>query len=800
MPRLTSGSALPGQPSTTHLTAAVCLALVLSSSKVASAENVARDAGAPGAPGPASASGNPSVPPPTPVMSAGDDDAQGEASQAASEGEQGSASGPRQPTAEGSQREAQATGGASGSASPSATPAPAKEGTMKLDDISVTATREERLTLDVPQAIVVVGKDRLDAVSILNVKDALASTPGVLVDSKNGGYDARLIIRGAGLRANYGIREIMFLRDGVPLTDPDSLTRLDWLDTQDIERIEISKGPGNLYSPGSAGGAVQIFSRSVFDNAADGGKISRGSFERWSFHVRSSAHNARGALALSASMRMEDNDWRAWNRFDSKQVSFKQGLILNGTGTLESEVAYTESNIQLPGAMDPTLFQVFEDTGRQLTTSEPWQNSGRYSRIVFANVKLEQPIGNLLLKPRLYYSQWTHRHPVTGVINVTHDWTHIAGTDLELQQRHTTGRLPRTLVVGLTFKAQWNDDIRKYQYQDVSVQNDRIVATLSDAQGALMEQGTQENLLGGVFVQESLQPFHWLILDLGGRLDRMRFGLTQDEAIAYSYASGNYVPGAGHESVSRSMWLPAPKAGLTLKVTEQWSAYLSAAVAYQVPTESELTYNQNLDTARTTAYEVGTKLRSQRLSSDLCVYLMKVNNEIVSYRQNGVTVYENAGATNKRGLEASASLRLLLGIDVGFSYAYSDYTYASFIEQAGQAPADRSGKRLPYVPRHQGSLFASWRHPWGLQVRAETNTWGRYYLDNANSDSYKGYAWLTGVSAMCTRGRHRVALEAQNIFDQRYAAEVTKDTSGRVLYSAGAPRTILVTYQLRGMP
>jgi hypothetical protein len=30
--------------------------------------------------------------------------------------------------------------------------------------------------------------------------------------------------------------------------------------------------------------------------------------------------------------------------------------------------------------------------------------------------------------------------------------------------------------------------------------------------------------------------------------------------------------------------------------------------------------------------------------------------------------------------------------------------------------------------------------------------------------------------------------------------EVTKDTSGKILYSAGTPRTILATYQLRGMP
>lgn len=671
---------------------------------------------------------------------------------------------------------------------------------MKLDEISVTATREERPTLDVPQAIAVIGKERLESSAVFNVKDAIVGTPGVLIDTKNGGYDARLIIRGAGLRANYGIREVMFLRDGVPLTDPDSLTRLDWVDTQDIQRIEISKGPGNLYSPGSAGGAIQIFSRSVFDPGPDGGSLSRGSFERWNLHLRTSARTDRLAMALSATVRSDENGWRTWNRFDSKQVSFKQGFVLSETGTLESEIAYTEANIQLPGSMNAELYQRFKDTGRQEGASEPWKHSGRYSRILFANAKVEQTFGNTVIKPRVYYSWWTHRHPVTGAINVTQNGTNVLGTDLESQTRHQRGWWKGTFVAGVTFKAQWNNDVRKYQYRDVQTANNRIVATLSDTRGDLMQQGSHQNILGGVFLQESWQPVPWLLFDIGGRLDRTRFVLENDELTAYNYSTGSYGPGAGQERVRRSLWLPAPKAGLTFKLNDKLSVYGSAAQAYQVPTESELTYNRQLDAARSTSYEIGVKTRSRYLTADLCGYLTYVKDEIVSFRQNGITVYENAGSTNKKGLEAAATLRFPYGAELGFAYSYNDFRYDKFVEQAGQAPADRSGNRLPYAPKHQGSLFALWRHPWGLQLRIQSDTWGSYYLDNANSEKYDGYAWLTGLSAKWVRGQHTVGFEAQNVFDQRYAMEVTKDTSGKVLYSAGLPRTLLATYQFRRGP
>ena len=66
-----------------------------------------------------------------------------------------------------------------------------------LDAVSVTATREARATAEVPQAIAVVGKEAMDQKKMFNVKEALQEIPGVLIDSKNGGFDARLIIRGA---------------------------------------------------------------------------------------------------------------------------------------------------------------------------------------------------------------------------------------------------------------------------------------------------------------------------------------------------------------------------------------------------------------------------------------------------------------------------------------------------------------------------------------------------------------------------------------------------------------------------
>jgi iron complex outermembrane receptor protein len=667
------------------------------------------------------------------------------------------------------------------------------------EEISVTATRAPRRSRDVPQAIAVVGREQIQDKVTFNVKDVVVNTPGVLVESKNGGYDSRLLIRGAGLKANYGVREIMVLRDGVPLTDPDSLSRLDWIDTQDIERIEISKGPGNLFSPGSAGGAIQIISRSVFDPGADAGEAAYGSFGAANVHLRSSATLAGTSLAATASYRRQENGWRLWNEFETFQASLKHGVRIGQAGTLESEVAYTKADMQLPGAMSPALYAEFEDTGRQSQTSEPWKHSGRYSNILFLNTKLERPAGAFVLRPRLYFNQWDHLHPVTGFINDTVDWTRTLGTDLEAQHAHALGLARGTLVFGLTAKGQWNDDVRRYQYRDVTRNpaTNRIEATLSDEKGALMETQAQRNVLAGLFVQESLQAWGRVTLDLGLRLDRSWLRVRSDELTRYDFARGDYVPGDGPSVTEKVFDLPAPKAGLSVRVTDAVSVYGSVASAAQVPSESEVLTNPELSPARSTAYEVGAKARSGRFTLDAAGYLNRVEDEIVSVATGGTTEFQNAGETRKLGVELAGSVRLPGGLEAGASWAYSDFTYVRFLEVVRGASADRSGNRLPYVPWHQYGAFASWRHPSGLRLRVQTSTWGRYWMDNANTASYRGYSFVTSVGAAWALGRHEVLLDAANVLDAHYAMQAVKDVQGVERYTAATPRTVILGYRFR---
>lgn len=372
---------------------------------------------------------------------------------------------------------------------------------LLMDEVSVTATRAERGTKEVPASITVIGKQRIENEKMFNIKDAIQGTPGVQINSKNGGFDSRLVIRGAGQKAAYGVREIMVLRDGVPMTDPDSFTRFDFIDTQDIERIEVTKGPGSIYGGGSAGGVIQILSKSVFEDE-NRVRLGAGTSGTSNAHARvNTMLSDNDAVAVTVSRRAMENDWRRWNEFESTQAGVKHGHMFENGGVWETEFSVSEVNMQLPGSMGDTEYADFISTGKQSATSSKWKQSGRDSNSYFFNSKFELEDGPITYKPRIYGTKWGHFHPVTAAINYSPD-NYIVGGDGEVHYKHELlGE--SDLVAGISVRLDRSIDARKYEWRDYP--GGVAAVTTSDAMGQLMESEDASHLQTGFFLQETVR-------------------------------------------------------------------------------------------------------------------------------------------------------------------------------------------------------------------------------------------------------------------------------------------------------
>ena len=69
-------------------------------------------------------------------------------------------------------------------------------------------------------------------------------------------------------------------------------------------------------------------------------------------------------------------------------------------------------------------------------------------------------------------------------------------------------------------------------------------------------------------------------------------------------------------------------------------------------------------------------------------------------------------------------------------------------------------------------------------------------MDNANTEKYDGYKFITNANVgYDITDDASLSLNVGNLFDKRYAVEAKKDTRGTRSYSAGQPRTFVISYR-----
>ena len=131
---------------------------------------------------------------------------------------------------------------------------------LQVGDVVVTATRTETSAAQVASSVTVVTSEEIERRQLRLVTDVLRRVPGVDVRRTGGpGTTTSIFVRGGN--SNH----VLVLLDGVELNDPSSPSRapiLNDLTTEDIERIEVVRGPQSvLYGGDAMSGVIQIFTK-----------------------------------------------------------------------------------------------------------------------------------------------------------------------------------------------------------------------------------------------------------------------------------------------------------------------------------------------------------------------------------------------------------------------------------------------------------------------------------------------------------------------------------------------------------
>ena len=209
-----------------------------------------------------------------------------------------------------------------------------------LPEITVTVTRTQEPLSRIPAAVDVVNQDAVRrGQATRGLDEALNNVPGVYIPNRR---DPRLTVRGFGSRANFGIRGVKILLDGIPQTLPDGQSQLDNVEYGSIDRIEVLRGSASSLYGNAAGGVVSFFTEAPgpapfgASVRSEGGSYGMFKILGW---VSGRSGPVNGGVTVS---RYSIDNYRQHSVSEATQVNLRGDWLLSGSTSAAVRFGYAD--------------------------------------------------------------------------------------------------------------------------------------------------------------------------------------------------------------------------------------------------------------------------------------------------------------------------------------------------------------------------------------------------------------------------------------------------------------------------
>jgi len=127
------------------------------------------------------------------------------------------------------------------------------DSTTVLSEVKITGYLHEQKLWQTPASVASLSKKNIELLNNSSLVPVMNSIPGVRIEERSPS-SYRISIRGSLVRSPYGVRNVKFYYNDFALTDAGGNTYLNALNVNDINGIEILKGPdGSLFGANSGG-------------------------------------------------------------------------------------------------------------------------------------------------------------------------------------------------------------------------------------------------------------------------------------------------------------------------------------------------------------------------------------------------------------------------------------------------------------------------------------------------------------------------------------------------------------------
>jgi outer membrane receptor protein involved in Fe transport len=625
--------------------------------------------------------------------------------------------------------------------------------------ISVTASRVAEEIKETPVTIEVVEREELEKIRFVDsVTELLNRIPGNSLVR-----NLRIPMGGKNYTVN--------LIDGMAARSFGRGTNgsIDEMNTFDIERVEIIKGPASsLYGSNALGGVINVITRDppaepeyrVWGELGDhdrtrGGFSAAGSYDAFGYFFDVNGTDYDGPQDRTQDVRQAMSAKVIYDFDMDTSVSFR--------------LEHLDRKEQTPGSLDETEWE------------QDWQQA---------------PI------PDAY----TNQQMLTGTLGFVTALGDSSELDIKYSLRHheEQGMPSFRATADYGEDDMYNHNLVAMYHQDFDFYRSRIIVG-ADLQYSAIEEASHidrdsssavdpassYDILARVtspFVQYEISPTERLRFTFGARYDKIKYSAESfdnsvDEEVSFSNVT--------------------PKAGLTFELDDSNSMWFGYNEGFVAPGRSALwtstraVPDSSLDPEEASNFELGVRgrLLNKRVKYDIALYHTTIENMIVTEDRLGTDYYVNAGKVRVKGVETSIGVLPVdfLRFDMAYTYAknkYIDYTSGS---------SDYSGNYLSASPLHHINARATWMPRHDVDVELEWDHISPYYTSSDNDADPMGRYQrpdLYHLRLSHDRGPWEFWAHALNIFDKEYAYRVSYTipnpprVPGGRSYTAGSGRTL----------
>jgi len=642
---------------------------------------------------------------------------------------------------------------------------------ITADEIVVTGTRTERKLEDVPLRLELVSSKTFAETPAIDVTGYLKQVPGVGVFNPGGFISHRnnIVMRGMS-----GV----VLLDGVPVNKADGGS-VHWNIFQpgQIERVEITKGPGSsLYGGNALGGVINIISRMPQNRIQGFLKAEYGSLNtcggRFNVAGTNAGEKEKGVYYslngyyrqsdgyINLALEEEDGNYlpepdtastTVNNDMEEYGIDLKSGYIINPDSRIEIAVSYYNDE-------RGTGFRYYDPEGSS-------NDHDSYS----ASISYNGTVGKAQVRTSAWFRDEDYRK-VNDSDSESKYYTVVSDRQDMGLQFHTS--LPAgnmsTLTAGFDMKQGSVNAVDDYQLVSDMVHNRGKINSFA------------------LFIQEEIMAFDERLVMLAGvRLDHAKY---YDGAyyIENATSATSILQDLEDRNQEENIWNAlSPRLSVQYRITPDIRIYATYSNGFRPSVLDDLCRsgfvrggfkkaNPLLEPERINSYELGADLHIAKLTlspslyysrgKDFMYYVSTGDSIQQGSRMRPVRYVENIGEVEIKGFEFKMNLDILANLSVYANYNYNESVITEFDPLYSTQGEDITGMCLTYVPKNQFAAGLGWRTRI-VNAGLTFNYTGSHYADDLNTVEINPYSTV-GLRLWRSVGKIGMKMDIENIFDK----------------------------------